>query len=49
MGWPIYVKYLNGRQYEEAYGGRSFMKALAVMWKLKRQGKYVITLEWRPC
>ena len=35
-------------KYHLEWQGESFLKALLVMWKLKRNGAACLKLEWRP-
>ena len=35
-------------KYHSEWSGESFLKALWVMWKLKRNGASCLKLEWRP-
>jgi hypothetical protein len=35
-------------KYHHEWGGESLIKALWIMWKLKRDGAVCLKLEWRP-
>jgi len=37
----------KGYCYRKEYGGDSFLKALCIMWKLKRTGAGCVKFEWR--
>ena len=52
MGWTyeVSVWHMDGKgdyRYYHEYAGESLLKALWIMWKLKRAGTHCIKLEWR--